>query len=220
MGKGRTHTGVPSDLGGRRIGRFTILLHNARPGRALAELRFDLSLKDPQQRLYEPPVISALYFGGIGKWYRPWIEVNYENRISSEGAAIDLEGRPEEEGLFRLLCGLLPPGSHIMVKYHNHPMTAMALLFGVPPAATPIGHLLYLGGCRWYKDWYFAEGFMEGEEKLQASKPLDLERKRAKTLEIEGELRAYLQTEPDPSKPEVESVCRRLATRILDMPEV
>ncbi len=219
MGEGQIGVDVPSDLDGRHIGAFAILLRNARPGRAQGELRFDLSLRDMKGRVYEPPVISALYFSGIGKWYRRWIEVSYENRVSSDGTAVDLEGRPEEEELFRLLCGLLPPGSHIMVKYHNHPITAMALLFGIPPAATPIGYLLYLAGCRWYKDWYFAEGFLEGEEKLQASKPLDLERKLAKTSEIMEQLKSYLHKEPDPSKPEIESVCRKLAAKILHMPE-
>lgn len=219
MGQEQTGVDVPSDLDGRRIGPFTILLRNARPGRARGEVRFDLNLRDMQRKVYEPAVVSALHFSGIGKWYRPWIEVNYENQVASDGIAIDLEGGPEEEELFGLLCGLLPPGSHIMVKYHNHPVTAMALLFGVPPAATPIGYLLYRGGCRWYKDWYFAEGFLEGEEKLQATKPLDVERNRAKTLEIREQLKAYLRKEPDPTKPEMESVCRKLAARILDMPE-
>jgi hypothetical protein len=106
-----------------------------------------------------------------------------------------------------------------MVPYRTHRITAVALMFRVPPAASPIGYLMYVGGCRWYKDWYFAEGFMEGEEKLQATKPLDDEKMKAKTKLIKDDLRAYMSREPDADKPEMERVCRDLANRILSMPD-
>ena len=196
------------------LGALTTVLLNVGPGRASGERRFSLALRDGDTTL-DPPAIEGLYFEGLGRWYRPWLEVRYHNRLS----AMDLGGTGEEEALFKLLCGILPPGSHIMVPYRTHRITAMALMFRVPPAASPLGYLMYLGGCRWYKDWYFAEGFMEGEEKLQATKPLDEDRRRAKTATIKEDLRAYLYQDPDPSKPEMEKICRDLAGRIIDLPD-
>jgi hypothetical protein len=32
---------------------------------------------------------------------------------------------------------------------------------------------LFRRGFTWFKDWYFPEGFMEGDQKLQAEKPID-----------------------------------------------
>jgi len=218
LNQARAGISAPAGLDGTSLGRFSLTLRNLRRGRSRGEVRFDLYLKGAG-RLYEPPVISALHFAGMGRWYRPWIEVAYENRLSSKEASVDLEGTPEEEELFKVLCGLLVPGAHIMVKYHNHPITAAALLFGIPPPATPIGYLLYVGGCRWYKDWYFAEGFKEGEEKLQATMPLDSERRQARTIEIRRELQAYLHSQPDPSKAQMEEICRGLARKILQMRE-
>ena len=205
-----------SELDGRKIGRFATRMTRTGAGRTSDEHRFTLELLDDEGRSAAPPAITGLYFEGRGKWYRPWFEVRYENLLEFGGGSMDLTGTGEEEGIFKLLCDQLPPGSHIMVPYRTHRITAMALIFLVPPAASPIGYLLYLGGCRWYKDWYFAEGFLEGEEKLQASKPLDEARKREKTAVIKRELKQYLEREPDPSKMEMEEICRGLASRILE----
>ncbi len=210
--------GTLRSLDGKRVGRFITMLGPLEAGRGRGESRFRVNLRDHGKRIWDPPIISGLFFEGLGKWYRPWVEVDYRRSIGAHGEAYSLT-LDEEERLFRLICDLIPPGGHIMVKYSSHPLTARALIFGVPPAATPLGYLMYRGGCRWYKDWYFAEGFMEGEEKLQASKPLDESRMRSKTAQIRDELREYLRSERDPSQPEMESVCRDLARRILDRPD-
>jgi hypothetical protein len=205
-----------SRLDKRNLGRFSTLLSDVRPGRASGERRFSIILRDVDGKSLTPPVVEGLYFEGLGRWYRPWLEIRYQNELAN-GEMVDLEGTRDEEALFKLLCDILPPGSHIMVPYRTHRITAMALMFGVPPAASPLGYLMYMGGCRWYKDWYFAEGFMEGEEKLQATKPLDDEKRRIKTVAIKDDLRAYLFREPDPGKPRMEAICRDLARRIIEM---
>ena len=203
-----------ASLDGQKLGSLTTVLGPVGPGRASGEHRFSLSLASEDGSVLQPPVVEGLYFEGRGRWYRPWLEVRYHNLLGGEQ---DLRGTVEEESLFKLLCGILPPGSHIMVPYRTHATTATALMFRVPPAATPLGFLMYVGGCRWYKDWYFAEGFMEGEEKLQATKPLDDERRRVKTAEIKEELEAYLSRKPDPDKTAMEITCRDLARRVIEM---
>ena len=60
------------------------------------------------------------------------------------------------------------PGGSIMVAY-GVDETEGALRRRVPPAATPLGRALIAAGCRWLKDWYFAEGGREGEAKLQGT---------------------------------------------------
>jgi len=205
-----------ASLDGQKLGALTTALGSLGPGRASGEHRFSLSLVSEDGSVLQPPVIEGLYFEGRGRWYRPWLEIRYRNLL---GGDVDLGGTENEESLFKLLCDILPPGSHIMVPYRTHPVTATALMFRVPPAATPLGFLMYRGGCRWYKDWYFAEGFMEGEEKLQATKPLDEERKRSKTAAIREELEDYLSRKPDPDKTDMEIICRDLARRVLDTPD-
>jgi hypothetical protein len=64
-----------------------------------------------------------------------------------------------------------------MVSYEGdqevHRETLLSLAGGVPPAATPLGLLLFLGGFRHVKDWYLAEGGMEGPRKLWGEKAPD-----------------------------------------------
>jgi hypothetical protein len=64
-----------------------------------------------------------------------------------------------------------------MVSYEGeqeiHRETLLSLAGGVPPAATPLGYLLVLGGFGHVKDWYLAEGGMEGPRKLWGEKAPD-----------------------------------------------
>ena len=60
-----------------------------------------------------------------------------------------------------------------MVVYLNHIETNLGLQKGVPPPITELGYLLWNAGCTWFKDWYFSEGFREGDVKLQGEKPLN-----------------------------------------------
>lgn len=98
----------------------------------------------------------------------------------------------------------------MMVKYLDHPTTARGLNMGVPPAATPIGYLLFQAGFRWFKDWYFPEGWLEGEMKLQADKPLDEEHSLRNTRKIAQTLKEYLRSGG-------ESPYRDIALRVLDL---
>ena len=100
-----------------------------------------------------------------------------------------------DEKLFKHLSDLLPPSGHIMVVYLNHEETSKGLGRGVPASATPIGYLLWKSGCTWFKDWYFAEGFWEGDVKLQGNKPLNEENRRKDLLEIRRRLTEFLKKE-------------------------
>jgi len=71
---------------------------------------------------------------------------------------------------------------------------------GVPAPATPIGYLLWKSGCKWFKDWYFAEGFWEGDVKLQGNKPLNEENRRKDMLKTRKELTEFLKKEKGKEK--------------------
>jgi hypothetical protein len=94
----------------------------------------------------------------------------------------------------------LGPGGTIMVGYRADE-TERALRRRVPPAATPLGLALLRAGCRWLKDWYFAEGGREGHTKLQGELPLDDRHRqraeRALTLELDAFLAGAGGTPPD-----------------------
>jgi hypothetical protein len=89
------------------------------------------------------------------------------------------------------LARTLGPGAVLMVVY-DADATERALRRKVPPAATPLGLALLDAGCRWFKDWYFAEGGREGPVKLQGTIPPDDAHRRRAEDALARELRAFL----------------------------
>ena len=186
-------------LNGRKLGDLTLQLTDVRKG-AFADV-FSFSLLADGHT-----VVSGLCYSG-SRYIKPWLEIDYS---PVSGDELDETG----EALFQLLSELIPPGGHISVAYLDHKITARALLSGVPPAATPIGYLLWLCGCRWFKDWYFAEGWKEGGIKLQGEKPLNEERERENTAKIVTELAEFFD-KAGYVEPEIEGVCKALARKVL-----
>lgn len=187
-------------LDGKKLGERTLQVGAVQKGAFAGVFSFSLFVK-------EHTIVSGLYYIG-SKWIRPWMEIDYTPITGSEMDSIG-------EALFQLLSELIPPGGHLSVSYLDHKVTARALLVGVPPAATPIGFLLWRSGFRWFKDWYFAEGWKEGGIKLQGEKPLNETRKRANTQKIVDEVTDFL-TKTGYLELEMEEVCKRLALKILE----
>ncbi|HDS45321.1 MAG TPA: DUF1122 domain-containing protein [Methanomicrobia archaeon] len=187
-------------LQGRRVGAHTLQVGAVQPGAFASVYSFRLQIQ-------EHTIVSGLFYEG-SRHIKPWLELEYMPRSGDERD-------PDGEALFQLLAELIPPGGHLSVAYLEHKITARALISGVPAPATPIGYLLWRCGCRWYKDWYFAEGWKEGGIKLQGEKPLTEERARKNTVKIVTELTAYL-NKGGYAEPEIEAVCKALALQILD----
>ncbi len=123
-----------------------------------------------------------------GNHIKPWIELQPDTIFSPEQA--------EHRQLFAALTDILEPGSHIMVHYLQDTDTAEALTADVPPPATPLGFLLWQAGVRWFKDWYFTEGWMEGDQKLQGNLPLDTKTRQEREAEWRDVLHQFV-SEPD-----------------------
>jgi len=155
-----------------------------------------LYLKAVDGEISENSVVRGKYFSGRGEFYKPWLEIYY-NKLAKfkPSKTVSLFDMGLDENLFKHLLNLLPTGSHIMVVYSNHEETRRGLERGVPAPATPIGYLLWKSGCTRFKDWYFAEGFWEGDVKLQGSKPLNEEERRKDLLETRKELTEFLKKE-------------------------
>jgi len=183
-------------LEGKSLNGYALHVDNVSSGRFIEETNFELYLEATDGRPSETPVVKGKYFSGRGEVYTPWLETYYDNRVKFKSSkVVDLSERGLDEELVKHLSNLLPAGSHIMVAYLNHEETRNALERGVPAPATPLGRLLWKAGCTWFKDWYFAEGFREGDIKLQGNKPLNEEHRRKDLLETRKELTRFLREE-------------------------
>jgi hypothetical protein len=187
---------IISSIEGKKLNSYLLHISNLSRGRFIEETNFELYLKAIDGETSENPAVKGKYFSGRGEFYKPWLEIYYYNRVKFKPSKIvDLSDRGLDDKLFKHLSDFLPPGAHIMVVYLNHEETRKGLERGVPPSATPIGYLLWKSGYTWFKDWYFAEGFWEGDVKLQGNKPLNEEHRRRELLETHKELTEFLKKE-------------------------
>lgn len=123
-------------------------------------------------------------------WRHPWLEVRFDP--GPEGARLD---EAEQVALFeRLGREVLGPGSYVMLSCDGHPESLAQLTADVPPACTWLGWLLWRAGARWYKWWYFPEGWREGNEKIQGNVPTDEDHAAKRTRQRLDELKAFLET--------------------------
>jgi hypothetical protein len=198
---------------GKELDGFYLQLGNVTPGRFTEETKFECYLRTIDGKTSRNPVVQGRLFSGRGGFYRPWIEIYYFEHAAFESSTVDLSETGLDKKLFAALSSLLPPGAHFMVVYQNHEETREGLEHGFPASTTPIGYLLWKSGCTWFKDWYFAEGFREGDVKLQGNKPLNEQNRRNNLLEARRELADFLKKDMEDR---IFQEARRRAKELLD----
>ena len=192
------HQRLEEVLGDRRLGGLTLELRDFKQGRTERETYFNVFLgKEGAPSL--APVVQGLFFIGRGDYIKAWVEFRYEPRVAfPDGDSVDLEESGLTGALFTYLGDLIPPGGSMMVIYgaEVHPLcadTEKGLKRSFPPAATPLGYYLWKSDFRWFKDWYFPEGWMEGGMKLQATHPLDAQVRAEREAKAARELEDFVE---------------------------
>lgn len=187
-------------LDNKSLNGMSTYLKELRRGRFFEERYFELYLRDESGRVSEKPIANGLYFAGRGKWIKPWAEISYHYRVDfknekGEVETVSFSDADRDIALFRLLGELVPPGGHLAVEYQGDE-TGIVLALGVPAAASPLGYLMWKSGFRWFKNWYFPEGWKEGGTKLQGNKPLNEENRRKREEETVKGLRKFVENFP------------------------
>ncbi|MEJ5186810.1 MAG: DUF1122 family protein [Candidatus Geothermincolales bacterium] len=185
-------------LEGHRVGSCSLHPARLKMGRTPREAYFALFLSCPEG-MSEDPVVEGLYRragdGGGGSW----VEFRYRPALGFPGGALlDLEDAGLTREVFLSLKDLIGPGGsfHVVYGAEPHPFfreTERGLKLGFPPFLTPLGKVLWECGFRWFKDWYFPEGWLEGSMKLQATLPLDEGAAQERARDASAELRAFLE---------------------------
>ena len=118
----------------------------------------------------------------------------------------------------RPVAAAVPPGGHLMAEYEKADWhtTQRGLLAGIPPLATPLGVLLFdLGVGDSFKDWYFPEGGMEGNRKLQGNRAYSATQRTEMRGRRAEELLAFLAA-PRRAEDDIDARARVDAARVLD----
>ncbi len=150
-----------------------------RKGRFAEEYNIDLYRGDAR-------ILTIKVFCGRGL-YRGWIEIfDVNGMLFSE-----VEGE-----LYKIAYELLKPGEPIYVEYSWDAETVKLIDMGMPPEVTRIGSNLLAAGFTWFKVWYYPEGFMEGNVKIQAEKAVDEEARERHILDICSSLKSLTLVNP------------------------
>jgi hypothetical protein len=184
-------------LEGRKTSRGPLRLAEVRPGRFPEERDAVLKIEG------EGSVGRLKHFAGRrSAGVPPWIEA---------GLVRDDEGFLGE--LVEALASVLPAGGRLMVLYGDDE-TERGLKRRFPPVVTPIGHALFRAGATWFKDWYYPEGWLEGEFKLQGNKPVSDESRREQLAGLRERVEAWL---PEASDDDVAVRARERAWAVLEL---
>lgn len=179
---------------------------------------FQLFLLDGKGRLSDEFLALGLQSSGPFPAFN-WVEfTQYRPALRIGGKSVGLAAEGLDLGLFEAVSELVPPGGHIMCEYDSpgQQATARVLTLGYPPAASPIGYLMFRAGCRSYRDWYISEGGREGPRKLQGFKSLDAEIGAEKTAALRAELEELLSRPDGGAQGEPGGLARRLAADVLE----
>ncbi len=137
-------------------------------------------------------LIMSIY-PGKKPYYRSFAEIFAISHASFYGSEL-------EEFLIALFSQELGPGGKLFIAYEEDLETSKKLSQGVPVPLTRLGHIMWDHGFRWFKDWYFAEGFMEGAQKLQGELPLDKGHEIKQRHKMDQEINEYLKHHNSPEK--------------------
>ncbi|MEM3407493.1 MAG: DUF1122 family protein [Nitrososphaerota archaeon] len=176
---------------GIKINNFIIYAKKISKGRFLEEENLDLYIK--REKL-ENHLLYVKVFYGRKPYYKPWIEIFGINaQINLGEEIINYFDSIFEYELLSFFSNFLDKGGKIFIEYYADEETRKQLAAGFPPSVTRLGYKLFNLGFTYFKDWYFPEGFMEGEQKLQAEKPINDEEKKRQIKQIKYETKEFLE---------------------------
>jgi hypothetical protein len=214
-------------LHGLELKDFSLQLGEVKQLRFSGWKGFKLYLQNAAGRLSTLPAVKGIFSVGGKEGVKPWMDIEYREELEfpeAEGQLfkISMSQNEQDRALFKHLGGLIPPGGHLMVSYEGdqkiHLETIKSLSINIPPAATPLGYLIFLAGFQYVKDWYLAEGGFEGPRKLWGEKAPDKAWTKNFYEKTAQQMRDYLQRKPT-SLHDLEESARSRAREVLKIAE-
>ena len=166
--------------------------------------------------------------GNRTQFIQNWFDFHYFDRadFGDENPVILSQMDKLAEDLFRLIGTAVEPGGMLFVSYitdmiwnmksdlHKITRDCFSLFsLNIPPVATPLGRLLFTGGCLNIKSQAFD---VQGSSRIAGEKALDEVNEKRFSLKLIEQLEEYLKRESLSEFMQMEKVCRSHATHILN----
>lgn len=186
-------------VGGLGIEGFQVYCKRVIKGRFSEEENLEIYLNKGGS---ENRLLDVKVFYGRPPYYTPWVEFfNIRTPIVLGSENLEFFDSPIEDGLLKIFSQALSERESIFVEYYEDEETRRQLGAGMPPPVSRLGYKLFVLGFTWFKDWYFAEGFWEGGQKLQGEKPNE-ESKSRQLASIYSDAKNFLQKQQNMEKHE------------------
>ena len=175
---------------GLTVNRYSIRAVLLPRARFREEVNLDITIGQEDSHTH---LMFAKCFKGRPPHYKPWIELfDIIPSLQINDRSFDYFDSVFEDTILHFFTQALKFGENIFVEYYRDGETLVQLQKTIPVPATRLGYKLFSLGYTWFKDWYFPEGFMEGEQKLQAERPLDSRSRKRQNRNLYDELEAFV----------------------------
>ena len=161
---------------GISVNSHMIHAHKITLGRFREEQNIELHYRIEKSEGY---LLYAKVFHGRPPEYYPWVELfDIKEPLTFGATQISYFDSPFEDPILRIFSESLGPGARLFVEYYTDTETRKQLQMGFPVVLSRLGYKMFKLGFTWFKDWYFPEGYMEGNQKLQGEKPVNVEARK------------------------------------------
>jgi len=215
-------------LHSKKIGPYTTQFQY-RPKRRVGHFDVSLFLKNDDGKLSERPLIKGIYSrGNASQHIQEWFDIHYSDRADfgdRDCAVLSQSGRCAEY-VFGMIGEAIEPGGMIIVSLITdivweleselHKVTRECLSLrslGIPPAATPLGRLLFISGCQNIKSQAFD---VQGSSRLAGEKALNLDMNRQFSRKLREQLQEFLNRREQRESIEYDKICRLNAEDVLN----
>ncbi|MFW6124157.1 MAG: DUF1122 family protein [Acidobacteriota bacterium] len=197
--------------------------------RKVGHFDITLILKNQDGKLSQRPLIQGIYSkGNISQSIKGWLDIHYSDRAEFENQKpiILSQSGHRAEDVFKMMGEIIEPGGMIFVsmitdivweiKSELHRMTRDCLSvrsLEIPPAATPLGRLLFISGCQNVKSQAFD---VQGSSRIAGEKGLNAEVEKEFLRKIQVQLKEFLNRKDQKKWTEYHRVCRLNAEDVLD----
>jgi hypothetical protein len=174
---------------GISMNNYTVNAHKITPGRFREEQNIELHYRTNNKEGF---LLYAKIFHGRPPDYLPWVELfDINDNINVSATQSSYFNSSLENLVLRTFSETLGSGARLFVEYYNDTETREELQMGFPVVLSRLGFEMFRLGFTWFKDWYFPEGYMEGNQKLQGEKAVNTEAREKHTRNIIDELKNF-----------------------------
>ena len=188
------------------LSSYSIIAEGVEKGRLKDQFYLPIYLVKGEEK--ERLLYMSIYLGKR-PYYKGWVELfGINDELDLGGDEVSYFGSDIEDDLISLISQHSSAGEKLFIEYQRDRETLSGSNRGIPEPLTRLGYLLFVNGYTWFKDWYFAEGFNEGGQKLQGEKPIDEESEERHIQDIVDDVQKFLNRSEDMDKVEKNAVER------------